>query len=116
MTWHDGRIYVADAINNRIQVLSDTGEFITTLGRPGAPLPLHYPYDITMGTDGALYVVEYGAGRVTKVGLDGRLLGRFGSTGRGEGQFHTPWGIAIDSQLRIRVADTGNRRIVELKL
>ena len=28
----------------------------------------------------------------------------------------TPWGIAIDSQRRIRVADTGNHRIVELKL
>ena len=32
-----------------------------------------------------------------------------------EGQFFTPWGIAVDSQGRLRVADTGNHRIVELE-
>jgi len=116
MVWHEGRIYVADAINNRIQVFTDGGEFVGTLGGAGGALSLRFPYDIAMGKDGALYVVEYGAGRLTKVGLDGRLLGRFGATGSGEGQFYTPWGIAIDSRHRIRVADTGNRRIVELKL
>ena len=67
-----------------------------------------------MGRDGTLYVVEYGVGRVSRVSLDGKLLGRFGSAGSGEGEFATPWGIAVDSKMRIRVADTGNRRIVEL--
>ena len=115
VVWHAGRVYVADAMNNRVQVFADGGEFIGTLGRPDRPLPLLVPYDISIGSDAALYVVEYSAGRVSKVSLDGELLGRYGEAGRGEGQFHTPWGIGVDSKLRIRVADTGNRRIVELK-
>ena len=115
LAWHAGRIYVADAINNRIQVFADEGAYVGVLGGD-AGLSLHYPYDLALGPDGALYVVEYGAGRVSKVDTDGRLLGRFGRTGRNEGEFATPWGIAVDSKMRLRVADTGNRRIVELRL
>ncbi len=116
MVWHGGKIYVADAINNRIQVFSGEGEFLGILGSPEEPLSLHFPYDIALGVDGALYVVEYGACRASKVGLEGRLLGRFGAVGRGRGELHTPWGIAVDSEMRMLIADTGNRRIVELKI
>jgi hypothetical protein len=42
-------------------------------------------------------------------------LGRYGSIGTDEGQFATPWGISVDRQSRVYVADTGNRRIVELR-
>jgi len=116
VVWHEGRVLVADAINNRIQVFSDGGEFLGVLGAAGAGIPLHFPYDIAMAPDGGLYVVEYGAGRVTRLSLDGRLLGRYGRTGTGEGQFRTPWGLAVDSKMRLRIADTGNRRIVDLRL
>jgi DNA-binding beta-propeller fold protein YncE len=63
-----------------------------------------------------LYAVEYGAGRVTKFDLDGGKVSRYGTTGTGFGQFATPWGIAVDSQKKIYVADTGNRRVVELQM
>jgi len=116
MVWRNGKLFVADAMNNRVQVFSDRGEFLRVLGRPGKPLVFHYPYDITMDAAGALYVIEYGAGRLAKVSQDGELLARFGTTGRGEREFQTPWGVAIDSKRRVRIADTGNRRIVELRL
>ena len=115
MVWHDGKLFIADAFNNRVQVFSDKGDFIQVLGRPGKPISLHYPYDIAMDAAGALYIIEYGAGRLTKVSQDGELIGRFGTTGRGECEFQTPWGIAVDSKRRVRIADTGNRRIVELR-
>ena len=66
MVWHDGKVYVADAINNRIQVYTDTGTFVGALGGEAQPLGLEFPYDITLGRDGALYVAEYGSGRVAK--------------------------------------------------
>ena len=115
LLWHKGKVYVADAINNRIQVFTDSGRHLGILGRPGAPPELHFPYDIAMGPGGAVHVVEYGAGRVSKLSLDGRLLGRFDGVKTETGRFRTPWGIAVDSRGAVLVADTGNRRIVELK-
>lgn len=111
---HDGLLYIADAINNRVQVFTEKGEFKGVLG--GGSLDLHFPYDIAAAPDGSLFVAEYGAGRVTRVDTTGHLLGRYGKTGSGSGRFVTPWGIAVDSHTRVRVADTGNRRMVELTL
>ena len=116
IAWHQGKLYVADAINNRIQVFSDDGRFLEIcVPREGAGL-LHYPYDLKKTKDGDLLVVEYGAGRISRFDLTGKLLGRFGSTGRGHGEFSTPWGLTVDAAGRVVVADTGNRRIVELRL
>lgn len=77
---------------------------------------MQLPYDLKLGPDDRLYAIEYGAGRVSRFDLDGRLLGRYGTNGAGLGQFATPWGLAVDAQKRIYVADTGNRRIVELQM
>ncbi len=116
LAWHDGRLYVADAINNRVLIFTDTGTFIGLLGGDAQPLAFNLPYDIALGGDGALYIIEYGAGRLSRVSTDGRLLGQLGRSGGGEGEFGTPWGLTVDSQMRIRIADTKNRRIVALKL
>ena len=75
------------------------------------PWQLEYPYDIATSVEGDLYLVEYGGGRVTCLNRDGKLLGRWGRTGSAQGQLATPWGLAVDSQLRVFIADTGNRRM-----
>jgi DNA-binding beta-propeller fold protein YncE len=115
ITWCEGRLYVADAFNNRIQVFSEEGEFLEVLGSSNDAVSLHYPYDIAAAERGDLYVVEYGAGRVSKLDRSGRLLGRFGTTGTDDGCFSTPWGLSVCGK-SVYVADTGNRRVVELKL
>ncbi|WP_339728178.1 ATP-binding cassette domain-containing protein [uncultured Gimesia sp.] len=115
MVWHNGKIYVADAANNRIQVFSDDGTFLEILGTKTGGIPLYYPYDIAIDqTNEALYIVEYGAGRVTKINLAGEILGRFGRTGMRQGEFLTPWGLTVNSKDQVFVADTGNRLIVKL--
>ena len=115
IVWHDSLLYVADAINNRIQMFRDDGQFVRVLG-PEADRPrLHYPYDLSAGTGGDLFAIEYGGNRVTQLDLHGNTLGTFGATGHGVGEFSTPWGLAVDSTGRIVVADTGNRRLVELQ-
>ena len=116
LVWHKQKVYVVDAFNNRIQVFSDSGKFVGILGENQPSAGLHYPYDITKSADGDLYVVEYGAGRVSRFDLNGGLLGQFGTAGTGSGQFKTPWGLTISTNSRVFVADTGNRRIVELEL
>lgn len=124
LVWHEERIYAVDAFNNRIQVFSDDGEFLGILGEKEESPGLHYPYDISQDAAGVLYVVEYAAGRVSRFDLEGRLIDRFGTTGTGSGQFKTPWGLTVGrasasspvAKPQVFVADTGNRRIVELEL
>jgi len=59
--------------NNRIQVFvkRKTG---CNPGTSDKISDLYYPYDIAMTQTGDLYVVEYGAGRVSKYDRSGKLL------------------------------------------
>ncbi len=110
IVWRDGKIYVVDAFNSRIHVFQDDGTYDGLLDTGTAAL--HYPYDVALGPDDRLYVIEYGAGRLSVFEPSGRLVGRHGSTGTGGGHFNTPWGLAVDDAGRVWVADEGNRRIV----
>jgi len=118
IVWYDHRLYVVDAFNHRIQVFTDEGRLVDVLGASDKSAPLHYPYDIAIDQNADLFVVEYGGGCVSKLSRDGRMLGRYGVTGRGQkpGEFSTPWSLAFDNRGRLYVCDTGNRRIVELQL
>jgi DNA-binding beta-propeller fold protein YncE len=111
IVWRAGRVYVADAFNNRVQVFGDDGQLVQVLPTPA----LGFPYGISLGPDESLYVVEYGGACVTRLGLDGRLLARYGRVGRGVGEFSTPWGLDVASDGTVIVADTGNRRLVALE-
>lgn len=114
LVWHNEVLYVADAINNRVQSFTRDGKFLKVVA-DSESAGLYYPYDIDLGPDNSLYVVEYGAGRMTRISTDGPVLGRYGSEGRGENQFWTPWGIAVNQAGEIAVADTGNRRVVRMR-
>lgn len=119
VAWRKGKVFVADAINNRVLVFTDTGKFLGMLGAGAdgkGALALNLPYDITLAPDGNLYVIEYGGGRLLRISPEGKLLATYGHTGGGEGEFATPWGLCADSRNRIFVADTKNRRIVALQL
>jgi DNA-binding beta-propeller fold protein YncE len=59
-----------------------------------------------------LYVVDSGNGRVLVFGFDDTAsIYTFGIPGTGDGELDDPDGIAVDSEHRIYVADTGNHRI-----
>lgn len=116
MVWHDGQLFITDAGNNRVQVFTDDGKFVRILTNGEQPLTLDLPYDLALGPDGLLYIVEYGAGRVTVVKQSGELIARWGSAGSAENQLATPWGIAVDANKRVWIADTRNHRLVELEL
>lgn len=108
------RIYVADAINNRVQAYTTDGRWLGVLGGD-APPALDLPYGIDADRDGALWVVEYGAGRLTRLDRDGRVLARVRVGVGPDRGLRTPWGIAVGADGRILVADTGNRRLVEVR-
>lgn len=116
LAWRDGKVFVADAMNNRIQVFEDDGELLGALHGGGAAPRFRFPYDLVIGPDGHFYVVEYGGGCLTALNSAGEIVGRFGSPGNGPAQLSTPWALAAVTERGILIADTGNHRIVEVRL
>ncbi len=111
IVWHDHKLYIVDAFNNRVHVCDEAGKPVP-LAAGAYSAELHYPYDLSIAADGSLAVVEYGAGRVTRFHPDGRLRDRCGMTGSGSGELATPWGLSLAAPNVAYIADTGNRRLV----
>ena len=106
-----GRVYVADRSNSRIQVFDADGTFLqqwksAALGRP---------WGLEVAGDGAIYVVDGGdywssrqyrserpdtlpldRARVHRIDLDGTILDTWGSFGPYAGQFIWPHDITVD--------------------
>lgn len=117
VAYHAGRLYVVDAFNNRLQVLdSQSGAFLEPLIADGHPCDLLYPYDVAICPDGNLAIVEYGSSRVTVLTQSGRVVKRLGGIGHEVGQLVTPWKLTVTRDRQVRIADTGNRRVVEWEL
>jgi len=116
MAWRDNRLYVADAINNRIQCFDGNGQFIGIVADRTTMPQLHFPYDLTPSPEGGFLVAEYGNNCVSHITRTGKLLARYGRGGRSERDLITPWSVSRGPDGRVFVADTGNRRIVELQL
>ena len=110
LLWHDGRLYIADAINNRLLIYSDDGKYLGVLA---ADVPLKLPYDLSLGRDGRFYVIEYQAGRLTVIDEHGQLVGRF--DGGPDHRLRTPWGLAVDDGSTVWIADTGHFRMLEVR-
>ena len=101
----DGRVVVADCSNNRLQVLrADTGAVVGTITRSDGTAWSN-PWGIVADDRGQIYVAEYGNCRVVVVKTDGTVARTLGSFGRGEGQLRNSFGIALDSNVNVLVAD-----------
>jgi peptidylamidoglycolate lyase len=110
-----GRVYVADRGNARLQIFDAGGQFIAEwqgaqLGRPWA---------VRLGADGSVYVVDGGdqpvlfpdRARILKFDAQGNLLASFGAYGQQPGQFTWPHAIAVgpDEALYVGEVSTGMR-------
>ena len=96
---HKGRVYVADRENNRIQIFTPEGEYITMWTGFLRPTKLY------VDADDVMYVAEL-EDRVSIVDLDGNVIGRFGSErSHDPGKFWGPHGIWTDSAGDLYVAE-----------
>ena len=121
-----GVIYVSDASNHRIRVISSTG-LVSTIAGSGTPgivngqgilAQFNTPRAIALDSSGTIYVVDYINNRIRKITSTGFVstlsgTGAFGSA-NGQGtvaSFKYPEGIALDSSGNSFVADVTNNCI-----
>lgn len=109
---HQGRIYVSDTLNFRIQQFDPELRPTRMIGRKGdMPGCLSQPKGIAVDSEDHLYVLDAHFEAIQVFDAQGQLLLGFGEEGRGPGQFWLPAGMFIDSRDRIWVADAYNRRL-----
>ena len=114
----EGRVYVADRGNARIQVFDEDGVYITEwkgkhLGRP---------WGIQTGADGFLYVVDGGdqdlerpRGRLLKLDRDGNVLASWGAPGSGAGQIDWGHDVSVGPDGSVFVVDIRGKRVQKFR-
>jgi DNA-binding beta-propeller fold protein YncE len=94
------QVYVADRLNNRVQVFDLDGNYLREYA------DLHWPNYAVVGNDDLLYVAEL-QHRLSVWTLDGKLITRWGDDGESmdAGKFLGPHGITVDSRGVIYLSD-----------
>jgi DNA-binding beta-propeller fold protein YncE len=100
-----GQVYVGDRENARIQVFDADGNFLTQWADIG------HPYGIFVSPDQHIWVVDAEASQVSEIDRNGGLLGSFGISGRGPGQFAGAHALAVTPRKEIFVAEVFNWRV-----
>jgi DNA-binding beta-propeller fold protein YncE len=115
----DGRIYVLDSGNHRVQVFDADGQFLTGWGSQGSePGQFNEPWGLAVD-DEFVYVADTWNHRIQKFTLDGEFVTLFGRSGsaadepetNGLGLFFGPRDILLLPDDRLLITDTGNHRL-----
>ena len=101
----DGFLYITDVNNSRICVYDKDGKFIRKF------TTTHKPYCIDATDCGHLTVSSLSSHKVMIYTTGGDLFHVFGEHGSGLGQFVQPFGVSVDSDGLIYIADFYNHRI-----
>ena len=113
----DGRVYVADRLNNRVQVFSTGGTFEREVFIERSTQLLGTAFSVAFSPDTAqeyLYVADAGNGRIHI--LDRQTLqevAQFGRIGRYAGQFVFLHNVAVDSKGNVYTSEVGGGRRVQ---
>ena len=98
----EGNLYVADTMNNRIEIFDADGQFVSTFGKAGdGPGYFARPKGVAIDSDGHIWVADGVQDRVQVFNKEGQLLISFGGHGLLPGQFQGLVGIAIDKKNRV---------------
>jgi len=110
-------IYVADTINNRVQIFDSQGKLLKILGRLGRKEPgtYHHPTGIDCDEKGNLYVMSMYGRFINVYNPQWQLVGTLGRKGTGGGQFESAYAL-LYHQNTIWVADTYNNRVQQISL
>jgi len=102
-----GRVYVADRLNERIQVFSENGTYIEQWNGMGAPWGIYYS-----ASDQAIWMCDGKYNRIVKLNMEGQVTGVLSSWGKAPGKVDFAHSIAVDpADASIYVAEIKNWRV-----
>ncbi|HLX74884.1 MAG TPA: hypothetical protein VKR26_09120 [Terriglobales bacterium] len=111
-----GKIYVTDSVRARLFVFRPDGKFAGTLGGITRNESI-FKRCTGLAIDkerGRIYVVDTLAMQVVALGMDGKVIQRFGKEGDAAGEFNYPTHIAVDTDGSVWVMDSLNFRVQHL--
>jgi sugar lactone lactonase YvrE len=98
----EGNLYVADTLNNRIEIFDGDGKFIRTFGKAGdGPGYFARPKGVAIDSDNHIWVVDGMQDRIQVFDQEAQLLISFGGHGLLPGMFQGITGITIDKNNRV---------------
>ena len=101
-------IAVTEFYNNRIQIFNSDGNFIRSLSSKA--LNLQVPKGIVFRNSGHIFVGD-NSGRILIIDGRGECVGSFGGLGSLDDMLNDPWGLSVDSDGNVIVADKGSSLI-----
>ena len=96
----NGKVYIADTDNNRVQVFNPDGTFSRIIGGDGRT---HQPRAVALDPDGNVHVTSLGASVMNVFSMDGHFIREYGN-----GILSAPSGVAIDKYGYCIVGDWNN--------
>ncbi|EEG77724.1 6-bladed beta-propeller [Dethiobacter alkaliphilus] len=111
-TFGNGRVYVSDTNNWRVQVFEEDGTPITKFGeRGGDPGQFYYPYGIVIGPDSNVYVADMYSDIIQVFTPDGEYIGRFADEYSKTDYLSGPAGMHLDDRGRLFVANVNTGKV-----
>ena len=110
----DGRLYIVDSGNFRVQILDRDGKFLKSFGSVGRqPGQFARPKEIAVDREGNVYVVDTAFGNFQIFNPEGELLMFVGGRSEQDGpaRYMLPAGIYVDEDGRIYMVDQWFRKI-----
>ena len=117
----DGNLYIADAADQRVRMVTPGGVIQTIAGTgvrgfagdggPATSAQLNSPYGLAFDTKGNLYIADLGNARVRKVTPDGKITT---VAGGGTPALSEPRNLALDSSGNLYISDFTGQRVYRL--
>ncbi len=112
----DGNLYVADTLNDRIEIFDADGKFISAFGKNGdGPGYFARPKGVAIDSDGHIWVADGMQDRVQVFNKEAQLLISFGGHGLLPGQFQGIVNIATDKNNRVFTAEIYPGRVQQFR-
>jgi tripartite motif-containing protein 2/3/tripartite motif-containing protein 71 len=106
------KIYVADVVNHRIQILNPDLTFSSSFGSEGSGNgKFCWPWNVACDSTGKVYVADTSNHRIQVFTAEGRFLRKFGKPGSGNGELNCPASINIDTENVVYVTEDDNHRV-----